>query len=98
VKQGEVIKTVKVEEIQTDNITEWQLADVGKATEILMSKWNIHAKQKKKNVIRASIGEIAIEEINHTFMSEGLVISYCTALGSSLEDLFLDLTEGDKIV
>ena len=32
------------------------------------------------------------------FMNEGLNISYCTAIGSSLEDLFLDLTEGDKIV
>jgi ABC-type multidrug transport system, ATPase component len=98
VKQGEVIKTVKVEEIQNDNIIEWQFADVGKATEILKSKWNLDVKQIKKNVIRASVGKIAIEEINRTFMNEGLVISYCTAIGSSLEDLFLDLTEGDKIV
>lgn len=95
VKQGEVIKTVKVEEIQSDNVIEWQFADVGKATEILTSKWSIPVKQIKKNVIRASIGQISIEEINRTFMCEGLNISYCTAIGSSLEDLFLDLTEGD---
>jgi ABC-2 type transport system ATP-binding protein len=98
VKQGEVIKTVQVEEIQSDNLIEWQLADVGKATEILTSKWNLQVKQTKKNVLRASLGKITIDEINRTFMNEGLVISYCTALGSSLEDLFLDLTEGDKIV
>jgi ABC-2 type transport system ATP-binding protein len=38
VKQGEVIRTVKVEEILSDNVIEWQLTEVGKATEILTSK------------------------------------------------------------
>ena len=98
VTQGEVVTTVKVEEIQSDNVVEWQFADVAKATEILKSKWGLPVKQIKQNVIRASIGKITIEEINRRFMDEGLVISYCTAMGSSLEDLFLDLTEGDKIV
>ena len=98
VKQGEVIKTAKVDEIQNDNVIEWQFTDVNKAIEILKSKWSIQAKQTKKNVIRASIGKNDIEEINRTFINEGLIISYCTAIGSSLEDLFLDLTEGDKIV
>ncbi|WP_407307073.1 ABC transporter ATP-binding protein [Desulfosporosinus sp. SB140] len=98
VKQGEVIKTAKVEEIQSDNVVEWQFEDVGKAKEILKSKLGLNVTQTKKNIIRAPIGKLTIEEINRTFMNEGLVISYCTAVGSSLEDLFLDLTEGDKIV
>lgn len=98
VKQGEVIRTAKVEDIHNDNVIEWQFTDVNKATEVLKSKWNIEAKQTKKNVIRASIGKNDIEQINRSFIDEGLIISYCTAIGSSLEDLFLDLTEGDKIV
>jgi ABC-2 type transport system ATP-binding protein len=98
VKQGEVIRTAKVEEIHNDNVIEWQFTDVNKAVEVLKSKWNIEAKQTKKNVITASIGKNDIEQINRSFIDEGLIISYCTAIGSSLEDLFLDLTEGDKIV
>lgn len=98
VKQGEVIRTAKVEEIHNDNVIEWQFTDVNKAVEVLKLKWNIEAKQTKKNVIRASIGKNDIEQINRSFINEGLIISYCTAIGSSLEDLFLDLTEGDKIV
>lgn len=98
VKQGKVIKTAKVEEIQSDNVVEWQFEDVGRATGILKSKFGLNITQTKKNVIRAPIGKLTIEEINRTFMNDGLVISYCTAVGSSLEDLFLDLTEGDKIV
>lgn len=98
IRQGEVIKTLKVEEIQTDNVVKWQISNVAKAAEILKGKWNIEGKQSKKNSITASIGKVSVGEINSTFINEGLALSYCTALGSSLEDLFLDLTEGDEIV
>ncbi len=99
IKQGEVVKFADVSEIVSGGeIIEWELQTPGKAIEILKDKWGIDAAQQKKNRISAPIGVNSLEEINNTFFSNDITIKYCTRKEHTLEDLFLELTEGDEIV
>ncbi|MDQ7093420.1 ABC transporter ATP-binding protein [Desulfosporosinus sp. PR] len=98
IKQGSVIKTANVQEILQGDQIEWQLSDPAKAKALLQKHWDIEAVQLKKNTLSASINRHSLAEINECFIREGLALTYCTAKQTSLEDLFLDLTEGDQIV
>ena len=98
IKQGTVIKTANVQEIIHDDRVEWQLNDPEKAIEILKEHWNIEAVQMKKNTINAAIGQHPLDKINECFIRESIALTYCSSKQNSLEDLFLDLTEGDEIV
>lgn len=98
VSKGRVVKTVKVSEIVEDQIVEWHLDNPARALQVLMERWNIKGEQTRKNTVRAGTGAVRVEDINQVFFSEGLKISYCESHGNSLEELFLNLTEGDEIV
>ena len=98
IKQGSVIKTANVQEIIHDDRIEWQLNNPEKAIALLREHWNIDAAQLKKNTIIAGIGQHPLDKINECFIREGLALTYCSTKQNSLEDLFLDLTEGDEIV
>ncbi|MDP4126469.1 MAG: ABC transporter ATP-binding protein [Bacillota bacterium] len=98
IKQGSVIKTANVQDILHDDRIEWQLNNPEKAIEILVKRWNIEAVQLKKNTISANLNQHPLDKINESFIKEGLALTYCSAKQTTLEDLFLDLTEGDQIV
>jgi len=98
IKQGSVIKTANVQDILHDDKTEWQLSNPEKAIALLNKHWAIEAVQLKKNTISANIAQHPLDKINECFIKEGLALTYCSAKQSTLEDLFLDLTEGDEIV
>jgi len=98
IKQGSVIKTVNVQDILHDDRIEWQLSDPQKAIALLLEHWNIEAVQLKKNTISADISQHPLDKINELFIREGLALTYCSTKQNTLEDLFLDLTEGDEIV
>ncbi|KJR46946.1 ABC transporter, ATP-binding protein [Desulfosporosinus sp. I2] len=98
IKQGRVIKTANVQDILHDDWIEWQLNDPEQAIAILRNHWNIEALQLKKNTIRACLSQHPLDKINDQFIREGLALTYCSAKQNTLEDLFLDLTEGDEIV
>lgn len=98
IKQGSVIKTVNVQDILHDDRIEWQLNDPEKAIALLRDHWNIEAIQLKKNTISAGISQLPLDKINEFFIREGLALTYCSTKQNTLEDLFLDLTEGDEIV
>ncbi|HEY9060710.1 MAG TPA: ABC transporter ATP-binding protein [Pseudobacteroides sp.] len=98
VSKGRVVKSVKVSEIAGDEIVEWHLNNPSRALQILMERWNINGEQTRKSTVRAGTGTVRVEDINQVFFSEGLKISYCESHGNSLEELFLNLTEGDEIV
>ena len=98
IKQGRVIKTANVQDILHENQIEWQLNDPEQAISILRNHWNIEAVQLKKNTIRACLSQHPLDKINEQFIREGIALTYCSAKQSTLEDLFLDLTEGDEIV
>ncbi|MEN6351763.1 MAG: ABC transporter ATP-binding protein [Syntrophomonas sp.] len=98
ISKGAILKTVKVKEIGNDVIVEWQLDKPLLAVQLLKDKWDIVAEQTRKNRVRAVIDRVIVEDINQTFIDEGLRLAYCEAHGSTLEDLFLNLTGGDEIV
>lgn len=98
ISNGNVIKSLKVSEIENEKIIEWQVDEPLKAIEILKKNWNIDGMQLKKNTLKATVAQISTEDINEIFIQEGLKLSFCTEQKSSLEDLFLTLTEGDEIV
>lgn len=98
IKQGSVIKTVNVQDILHDDRIEWQLNDPEKAIALLWQHWNIEAVQLKKNTISADISQHPLDKINELIIREGLALTYCSTKQNTLEDLFLDLTEGDEIV
>ncbi|KUO70387.1 MAG: ABC transporter ATP-binding protein [Desulfosporosinus sp. BRH_c37] len=98
IKQGSVIKTANVQEIIHNDQIEWQLNNPEKAIAILREHWNIEAVQLKKNTISADISQQPLDRINELFIREGLALTYCSTKQNTLEDLFLDLTEGDEIV
>jgi len=98
IKQGQVIKVAGVTDIISGEIIEWELSNPVKAMLMMKDKWNIDAVQHKKNMIRASIGENSLENINKDFITGGIDIRFCRSKEHTLEDLFLELTEGDEIV
>lgn len=98
IKQGSVIKTANVQDILHDDQIEWQLNNPEKAITLLREHWAIEAVQLKKNTISADIKQHPLDKINECFIREGLALTFCSAKQSTLEDLFLDLTEGDEIV
>lgn len=98
IKQGSVIKTANVQDILHDDRIEWQLNDPGKAIALLRDHWTIDAIQLKSNTISADIGKHSLHKINEGFIQEGIALTYCSTKQNTLEDLFLDLTEGDEIV
>jgi len=98
IKQGSVIKTVNVQDILHDARIEWQLDNPEKAISLLRDHWNIEAVQLKKNTLIADISQHPLDKINELFIREGIALTYCSTKQNTLEDLFLDLTEGDQIV
>jgi len=52
----------------------------------------------KQNTISADIKQHPLDKMNELFIREGLALTYCSTKQNTLEDLFLDLTEGDEIV
>lgn len=98
IKQGSIIQTANVQDILHEDIVEWQLDQPEKAIALLAQHWKIEAVQLKKNTLSARLNQHSLEKINECFIREGLALSYCTSKQNTLEDLFLDLTEGDEIV
>ncbi|EGW39569.1 ABC transporter ATP-binding protein [Desulfosporosinus sp. OT] len=98
IKQGTVIKTANVQEIIHNDRIEWQLNNPEKAITLLSEHWHVDAIQLKKNTISADIKEHPLDKINGFLIREGLALTYCSTKQNTLEDLFLDLTEGDEIV
>ncbi len=98
IKQGSVIKTANIQDILHDDRIEWQLNNPEKALALLREHWNIEGVQLKKNIVSADISQHPLDKINELFIREGLALMYCSTKQHTLEDLFLDLTEGDEIV
>ncbi|WP_407309387.1 ABC transporter ATP-binding protein [Desulfosporosinus sp. SB140] len=98
IKQGSVIKTANVQDILQGDRIEWQLDDPDRAKTLLREHWNIEAVQLKKNTISAGLNQQSLAVINEFLIREGIALTYCSAQENSLEELFLDLTEGDQIV
>jgi ABC-2 type transport system ATP-binding protein len=98
IKQGMIIRTGKVSDIQSENNIIWKLSDTEKASEIMKNKYSLAYTISDAETISGNIASTHLEDINQTFIEAGIRIKFVYTEQKTLEDLFLDLTEGDEIV
>ena len=98
IKQVAIVKFTSVKDILNSESVEWQLSDPTKALKLLKEKWGIDGVINKENIISALLNGQKLEEINADFIKEEIGLKYAYAKQNTLEELFLDLTEGDEIV
>ena len=98
IKQGVIVKTAAVKDIVNTELVEWQVSDPAKVVMLLKEKWGIEAQQENMQTVIASIGENSLESINRILINQGIDLRYSIPRQNTLEDLFLDVTEGDEIV
>jgi len=97
IKNGTLLKYSSVSELVNNQDVFFVLSDNQKGLEILKSKWNIDSSLKDDRII-AKVDISKLEEINSSFIQEGLMIKFVNTSQKTLEDLFLALTEGDTII
>lgn len=92
IKNGTLLKYSSVEELLNDTEVFFVLNDNIRGVDILKNKWNIKSCLKEDR-IEAKIDISKLEEINSSFIDEGLRIKFVNTNHKTLEDLFLSLTE-----
>ena len=97
IKSGTLLKYSSVSELISNQDVFFVLSDNQKGIKLLKSKWNIDSSLKDDRII-AKIDISKLEEINSSFIQEGLMIKFVNTSQKTLEDLFLALTEGDTII
>ncbi len=98
ISQGTIVRSAAVKDVLVSETVKWQLSDPEKALRLLKDKYSIDADISSDNTLTASIEGHSHEEINSIFIKEGIGLRYTYAKQNTLEELFLNLTEGDKIV
>ncbi|HEY5582893.1 MAG TPA: ABC transporter ATP-binding protein [Ruminiclostridium sp.] len=97
-KHGTIVKHTTVKEILESETIEWSLSDPLKAINILKEKWGIVGSMNSDNILSASLKGLSLEDVNAYFIHQGIGLKYANKKQNTLEELFLDLTEGDEIV
>ena len=97
IKSGTLLKYSSVSELINNQEVFFVLSDNQRGIEILKSKWNIDSSLKDDRII-AKVDISKLEEINSSFIQEGLMIKFVNTNQKTLEDLFLTLTEGNAII
>ena len=97
IKNGSLLKYSSVSDLITNQEVFFVLTDNQRGIEILKNKWNIHGSIKDDR-IEAKVDISMLEEINSSFIQEGVMIKFVNTTQKTLEDLFLTLTEGNSII
>ncbi len=97
IKNGTILKNAAVEELLNNQEVFWILSDNEKAQEILKDVWKVKSKIDHGK-LQAEVDLSKIEEINASFFKAGLMLKFVDNKHKTLEDLFLSLTENNKIV
>jgi len=97
IKSGTLLKYSLVSELINNQEVFFVLSDNQRGIEILKSKWNIDSSLKDEKII-AKVDISKLQEINSSFIQEGLMIKFVNTNQKTLEDLFLTLTEGNAII
>ena len=97
IKGGNLLKYSEVSELINDKEIFFVLSDNQKGVEILKNKWNINSIIRDDKIV-AKVDISQLEEINSSFIKEGLKIKFVNTNQKTLEDLFLTLTEGNSVV
>ena len=97
IKNGSILKNARVKDLLNTKEVFWTLDDNEKGKKILKDIWKIDA-QISGEKLEAEVDLAKLGEINNSFFKEGLLIKFVTNKNKTLEDLFLKLTEGNKII
>lgn len=97
IKCGTLLKYSPVSELINDKEISFVLSDNKKGIEILKNNWNIDGLLKEDRII-AKFDISKLEDINYSFIQEGIMIKFVSTNQKTLEDLFLALTEGNSII
>jgi ABC-2 type transport system ATP-binding protein len=97
IKNGVILKNAMVKDILVTQEVFWILDNNEKGKQILKKNWNINSEVIGER-LEATIDLSELSEINNSFFKEGLMIKFVNNNNKTLEDLFLRLTEGNKII
>lgn len=97
IKNGSILKNARVAELLDTKEVFWTLDNNEKGKKILKDIWEIDS-QISGEKLEAEVDLAKLGEINSSFFKEGLTIKFVTNKNKTLEDLFLRLTEGNKII
>lgn len=96
INNGQIIETAKVDDLLFSSQIYWVLDHPEKGKSILKNKFDIEANSIEDKLL-ANLPENLVEQVNTTFINEGLKIKYVSRKKKTLEDLFLELTAYDAI-
>lgn len=98
IKNGEtVLKSADVDKLLNNQGVFWVLSDNEKGRKILEKNWKVKGNVVEER-LEASVSLEKLQEINSCFVERGLMIKYVDNKNKTLEDLFLNLTEGNQII
>ncbi|AZV56749.1 ABC transporter ATP-binding protein [Clostridium sp. AWRP] len=98
IKNGEtVLKSADVDKLLNNQGVFWVLSDNEKGRKILEEIWKVKGNIVEER-LEANVSLEKLQEINSCFVERGLMIKYVDNKNKTLEDLFLNLTEGNQIV
>ena len=96
INQGEIIRNATVDSLLTSNEIMWKTSDNVKAFQLLVGK--IGQVKIVRDALFAPLGDEALPELNRMLFNAGIDIHQVTIKEKTLEELFLQLTENQKIV
>jgi len=96
INNGQIIETAKVDDLLFSSQIYWALDYPEKGKSILKNKFDIEANSVEDKLL-ANLPEDLVEQVNTTFINEGLKIKYVSRKKKTLEDLFLELTAYEAI-
>ncbi|OAA90928.1 ABC transporter ATP-binding protein [Clostridium ljungdahlii] len=98
IKNGEtVLESADVDKLLNNQGVFWVLNDNEKGRKILEEIWKVKGNVVEER-LEANVSLEKLQEINSCFVEQGLMIKYVDNKNKTLEDLFLNLTEGNQIV
>ena len=97
IKNGVILKNATVNELINTKEVFWNLDDNERGKKILKDIWEIDS-QISGEKLEAEVDLSKLVEINNSFFKEGIMIKFVTNKNKTLEDLFLQLTEGNEII
>lgn len=97
INNGEILKNAVIDELLSSGEVFWVLNNSEKGKNLLKKAYGIEAKIVNEK-LEATIDLSILEKINSSMINEGLQLKYTDKKNKTLEELFLSLTEGSKII
>ncbi|ADK14897.1 ABC transporter ATP-binding protein [Clostridium ljungdahlii] len=98
IKNGQtVLESADVDKLLSNQGVFWVLSDNEKGRKILEKNWKVKGNVVEER-LEANVSLEKLQEINSCFVERGLMIKYVDNKNKTLEDLFLNLTEGNQII